>query len=576
MKAMLFTALLLTTVVSRAQRVQETTNGSWNNPNLSVENWNLRNWIIAGTTETGPTGLCPVFKFTDPALVPIGLPPLPTYRTVFATGKTLNDFTVNQNTGELILTGTDPISATGAPMNMYITVVNAPSGAVGASVQVVVPSPVSVSMIPHQIIYSQTSNQYVVVGTKITGMLTNTNFATIQKTGFMLIVNAAPPFAVVNLIETNTPSVAGGNDSDMLESVTEIPNYGYFAGGSANGFATPGEQNLMVMNANYAGVAGGSCIMDNTNSRSRVASVMHNPSTNQVIVLSNTSNFNNYELVKFNSIAVTPVFPAVRHTISCLPTASVANGFRLQQNTAGTQVIVGGYAWNPAAGPTLTPFQTTTNPGLGTFISAKIFPSANASPLTGYYNESGAPSFINTPDMLSYHANSNRTFLVNPSTNVGFDMLRSLPTGASPCETACQFTAASAQWPVAQNTVAFTNLTPTLPTLGASFASRSLMHTVLCSAAAAAPVENEITADQTMTVSLFPNPAHDQLEIYAEAQLTEATIYDLNGSAVLRSFNTENARGALLIDISALKPGVYVVLLKSKDGLVQRERFVKE
>jgi hypothetical protein len=576
MRTTLTAVLLLTATVCSAQpaRTRENTNGSWNLQNLSIETWEARQWIIAGTTEPNAAGqLCPTFKFTDQNLVTFIAPPLPTYRTQFGTSKVLMDFTIDQAGGRLIMTGTDPLNSTGAPLNMFVTVLNAPSGVVMASIQL---PTTGFSVIPHQVIYSPANNQIVVVGTKIAGGLTSTNFATAPKTGFMLILNAAT-LAIVNFIETNTPSAAGGNDSDMLESVTELPGTNsYFAGGSANGFLTATEQNMMVMNV-IGGVPAASCIIDNTNNRSAVASVMHNPATNQVIVMNNSSSFGTYELMRFNSVPATPVFPGVRHILNtCLPAGTITNGFRLQQNSTGAQVIIAGYAWNPASA-LLTPFQTTTNPNLGPFINAKIFQTNNTSPLTGYFNESGLPVFINTPDVMVYHKTSNRTFLVNPNTNFGFDMLRSIATGTLACEAGCQFTTVSAQWPSVMNSVAFTQSLPPLQNLNAALANRALNETVLCSSTPLAPISEEPEMERMQEdITLFPNPARDMLEIEAQIGIVEAVIYDLNGGKVLEAVNTQNEAGIRAIDISMLKSGVYMVTLKDSEGIVQRRKFVKE
>lgn len=573
MKTTLFMVLLLTYTVCSAQpaRVLENTLNSWNYQNLSVENWNARNMIISGTTDINPTTnrLCPVFKFTDPNLTPVA--PF-TYYTSFPDNAYLMDFTIDQNNGFIYLTGIIPATST-APMIMYVATINIPTGAPVPPLHIQI-APLSNSMIPHQIIHSPTANQLVIVGTEMTGTLSTTNFNTIPKNGFMLFLNAAT-FAVGTHIQTNTPSAT--NDSDMLESVTEIPGYGYFAGGSANGFVTPNEQNMMVMNATYAGVPGPSCVVDNTNFRSSASSVMHNPATNQVIVLGNNSSFGTYELIKFNAIPVTPIFPSVRHVLSCFPTGTTVNGFRLQQNAAGTQVIVGGYGWNPSSTVAqLIPFQTTTNPGLGAFISAKTFQSGNNSPLTGYFNESGTPVFINTPDMITYHPTSNRTFLVNPNTlNGGFDMLRSVPAGTLGCEAACQFSAISTQWPTA-NTVVYT--LPGTPALAYPpvMVNRGLQHSILCSSTPLAPFNEDPTLEAAPAVKLFPNPAKDHLEISAETAITEAVIYDLKGNKVLVAVNDERERGILRIDISMLKSGVYIIQLKDSEGTLRRERFVKE
>jgi hypothetical protein len=578
MKTTLVAVFLLTATVCSAQaRTRELTNASWNFQNLSVENWDIRQWIIAGTTEPNAAGmLSPIFKFTDQNLVPIPAPPLPTYRTQFNNSKVLMDFTVDQAGGRIIMTGTDPINSTGAPLNMYVTVISLPTGAILGSVQLPTSSS---SLIPHQVIFSQNNNQIVVVGTKIAGTLTNTNFATAPKTGFLMILDATT-LAMINFIETNTPSIAGGNDSDMLESVTEIPgaagSNNYFAGGSANGFANPAEQNMMVMNV-IGGVPFNSCIIDNTNSRSVVSSVMYTAATAQIITMSNNSAFGTYELMRFNSIPATPVFPSVRHILNtCMPAGTITNGFRLQQDATGNQVIVAGYAWNSASG-LLTPFQTTTNPGLAAPINAKIFQTNNTSPLTGYFNESGAPVFINTPDIMTYHRTSNRTFLVNPHTNFGFDMLRSVATSTLGCEAPCGFTTVSSQYPSLMNGVALTSSLPVLQPLPAAFVGRTIQDLMLCNSLPLAPISEEPEMERGEgVVTLFPNPARDVLEIEAEIGIVEAVIYDLNGGKVLEAVNTQNELGIRTIDISMLKAGVYVITLQDSRGVMERKKFVKE
>lgn len=577
MRTTLTAVLLLTSAVSLAQpaRTRELTNGSWNLQNLSIENWTNQNRIIAGTTDNNAGILTPTFKFVDPNLVPIVAAPLPTYRINFGVNKLLMDFTVEQGGGRIFMTGTDPINATGAPLNMYVTMFNSSTGAVGPSIQI----PMSgFSMIPHQIIYSAANNQVVVVGTKMAPGLSNTNFSILPKTGFILILNAAT-LAVVSLTETNTPSAAGGPDSDMLESVTELPNAGgYFAGGSANGIAIQTEQNMMVARVTPGGAPAGAFVVDNTTGRSVVSSVMYNAPTNRVIVLSNNSDFGTYELLGFNWGPMTPAFPAVRHVLNgCLPAGSITNGFRLQQNPAGNQVVVAGLAQVPGAA-LLTPFQTTTNPGLGAFINAKIFQSGNTSPLAGYYNEGGNPPYINTPDIMTYFQSPTgaapRTFLVNPNSNFGFDMLRSIPTGTLACETACQFTPIGSQYP-GGNSVTFTQSVPPTSPLPAGPVNRAIADQVLCSSTPLAPMdESELDATEG-SILLFPNPAKDVLEISADAVVSEAIVYDLNGSVVLEAGNDKES-GIRMIDISALKPGAYLITLRDAGGTLQRLKFVKE
>jgi hypothetical protein len=260
---------------------------------------------------------------------------------------------------------------------------------------------------------------------------------------------------------------------------------------------------------------------------------------------------------------------------TCLPAGTTTNGFRLQQNTGGSQIIVAGYAQIPGS-VTLTPFQTTTNPNLIPFVNAKIFQSANSSPLTGYFSESGNPPYINTPDIVVYHASSNRTFLVNPNTNFGFDMLRSVATATLACEAGCQFTTVSSAYPTGNN-IAFTQSIPVISSIATGFSARALAETILCSSTPLAPIEEETTLDATEgSIVLFPNPAKDILEIDAETAIEEIVVYDLNGAKVLEAVNEQNKAGIRMIDVNTLTPGAYLITLKDSNGNLQRLKFVKE
>jgi len=575
MRTPLLGVLLLTSTVCNAQaaRTSEGTNATWNFMDLSVETWDARKWTIAGTTEpnaAGQTG--PLFKFTTDFLVPQLPAPLPTYRYTYGTTqRVLMDFTVDQTAGHVIMTGMEDVGGVAAN-RMFITRFNAPNGAIIFSRDFSIPG---FNLIPHQIIYSTTNNQYVVVGTKYSGTMTSANFTMLPKTGFALIIDATT-LATVAFIETNTPSTST-SDHDMLETVTERPGagVGYFAGGSANGFgAGIAEQNMMVMNFSAAGAPGASCVVDNTTSRSAVSSVIFNPALGQIVSLNNSSSNATYELLRFNAATCAPTFPAVRHILnSCLPTGARPYGCRLQQASGGNQIIIGGNATVPTSA-VLVPFQTTTNPGLGAMINAKTFQTNNTSPLTGYFNE-GAGLYINTPDMMVYNGDPavNKTYLVNPNTGVGFDMLRSIHTGTLACEAGCQFTAASASY--ATSTVSFAVSTPLVSVIDPILAIHTPANTVLCSSVPLAPINDDIQEATDSPFKLFPNPATDKLEISSDNVVEEAIIYDLNGNRVLAATNEQHA-GIRIIDISMLKAGAYIITLKDSEGILQRAKFVKE
>lgn len=102
-----------------------------------------------------------------------------------------------------------------------------------------------------------------------------------------------------------------------------------------------------------------------------------------------------------------------------------------------------------------------------------------------------------------------------------------------------------------------------------------------CTSAASAPVAVVVTAARTAangpTLNVYPNPTPDgklQVELVGTPKAMELTVRNVLGKAV---FHRSAAAGAqlLMLDLSALPAGVYVLQGRSADGTTER-RFVRQ
>lgn len=70
---------------------------------------------------------------------------------------------------------------------------------------------------------------------------------------------------------------------------------------------------------------------------------------------------------------------------------------------------------------------------------------------------------------------------------------------------------------------------------------------------------------------IYPNPIKNQLFIKSERPIKQARIYSLSGTLLLQEEGVEN-----FIDVSSLKPGVFILEVTDQDGNVGRYKVVKE
>jgi len=562
MKTALLTVMLIVANLCLAQRQFTPTTGSWNFQNLSVETYGQR--VITGFSEINPaTGLItPTFKITNLA----GVPAVSFYLNFPGDAVYLMDFTINTTNQTIVLTGMTAAVSASTPHKLFVAEVTFGGILIQCNLEYLA-SGIN-SMIPHQIVHSPTTNQVVVVGTEVAGILSSANAFTIPKDGFILGLDANN-FNLILFTSSMTTPVSGTNDSDMLENIVEVPGTGYFISGSTNN--TANEQNLLTMGINYAGITTHSNIHDNTNFQLAGSSLLYSTSLGRVYVLCNNSIMHTFQIAYFNPITGGILSPFFSHVITSLPVGAGAdvNGFKLQQ-TQNLQILVSGYVSTPTGVlPTLiTPFQMLFNPPVNALVSGKLFGSGNNSPLVGYYSEVGNSVYINTPDISAYNQASGKNYIVNQNTiNGGYDLNISSISTISPCETAFKANPFSTTTLIV-GSAGYTSLPmvpgPYTPTI----TQRSLNQTVLCAASSL------ITANPTVT--LAPNPANEYITINSETGLENVIIYDLKGNIVQNLPVTETTREGLKLNISQLTSGLYIIVVTDTNGDLIRERFVKE
>jgi Secretion system C-terminal sorting domain len=562
MKKALFTLLVAASPVCfHAQRVFENTDISWEHPNLSVETF--KDFVFASFTDRNPgTGLLsPTVKVTD-----FAANPLASFYLDLGQDATLMDFVVRPASNTLLFTG----YLTNSPKELFVIETDFAGTMIQSNIHV---QASGYDQIPHQIIVSESAQQVLIVGTEIQGMLSASNYATIPKTGMILGLDLSNQ--AINLFSLESDSPSGGFfDSDMLESVTEVPGVGYFMTGSANEpFGS--EQNLYVMGIDYSGAVTHSDIWDNTNSRYAGSSVMYSPTYNVVYLLANNSVIHQYQVtycdpntgaILTNMFSYTPVGFPVGSGID-------VNGFRLQE-TIHNEIVIGGYitAWNTIYLPTkITPFHVTLDATLTTALDFQFYQSDNNWNSGDYFSMLGNSVYINTPDIIAYNDLHELTYMVNPNDFMkGYDLTVSHPTKKTGC-TKKNATNLLVRTPINVGPAS----TPFLPMYNLPLTEnpnpRLWKEKVLCK-----QKNLEITASGSVTGMLFPNPANDQLTVSLETGIRSLKLVDLNG-ALIQSVNLgADARTDWTLSVAALKSGVYVIETVDTEGTIVRERFVKE
>lgn len=77
----------------------------------------------------------------------------------------------------------------------------------------------------------------------------------------------------------------------------------------------------------------------------------------------------------------------------------------------------------------------------------------------------------------------------------------------------------------------------------------------------------------TPLINFYPNPVDDKLYVVVESEIDEIGVYDIYGRRQVTE--TLSHQGDFSIDVSNLKSGIYIVIIKTSSGIVTK-RFVKK
>jgi hypothetical protein len=83
-----------------------------------------------------------------------------------------------------------------------------------------------------------------------------------------------------------------------------------------------------------------------------------------------------------------------------------------------------------------------------------------------------------------------------------------------------------------------------------------------------ASTEEKIISPQETKISVYPNPTHDNVYVLLNTNNDEAVIqiFDMNGKMVSSSKQQINDKRNIPVNTSVLKPGTYIVAIKTKDA----------
>jgi len=568
-KALLFVGMLAASQLCSAQRIVEGTNASWEYPNHSVETY--RELVFTGCSERNPnTGfLSPMFKITF-----TGGGNFTSFNLDFQEHVYLMDFTIrapqNGQQPTIVLTGMQVDQ--GWPTRMYIAEVDFNGNFVNAAFYAI-----GNYLTPQQVIWSefQGKEQIVVVGTKADESPDVNPANMVSKKGFVMAIDPSDFLNLLFVHEMESANVPGGSDNDMLETICEMPGYGYFIGGSANN-PDADEQNLLALSIDYGGGVYDVLIYDNTDYQYAAASVAYAGTTADgtplVYVLANNSSSHTFEVATFDGLALplTPLFFRYDITNIVPPGQGIdVNGFKLEID-GNKRVVVSGYIASPSGvmSQLLTPFQMLLTPTLANYVQGKYYLSDNNSPLNAYFDESGSSVYINTPDISAYNPYSDLSHVVSAHSGVGYDTYSSSPSKVSKCEKGLKTKRVRFEVP----RVARPDYYRTEYERGHYYfptTQRHIHEEVLCPFAI-------VVNPSTGMATISPNPATTELAVNLDTEIRAITVSDMKGNVVLKTGAPERSTMEITLDISTLTPGVYLLDIVNDEGIVQREKFIKQ
>jgi hypothetical protein len=213
----------------------------------------------------------------------------------------------------------------------------------------------------------------------------------------------------------------------------------------------------------------------------------------------------------------------------------------------------------------ISPTATTTTVSI-LFLDASPNFSLGASSLVDYYRPNGTQIVSALPSTVNY---ANLTLSETGTTT--FDCVKSIPSSI----TVSGVLTLNLQTTTLPTTLPITAVLPgfTSKTLNASNITLVNGATKIITAGAfdSEPVLglNDLEFANN-TISLYPNPAQEVLNVSSANNITKIEVYDLLGKKVASNKNAKN------VNVAALGKGVYVVKVAQENGSVVAKRFIKQ
>lgn len=75
---------------------------------------------------------------------------------------------------------------------------------------------------------------------------------------------------------------------------------------------------------------------------------------------------------------------------------------------------------------------------------------------------------------------------------------------------------------------------------------------------------------------LFPNPTNGRLTVLGTNKATEMGVFDTKGKSVFRWFIVSNSDGEIVLDVSNIPSGLYILKIETREGYTYIQRFAKD
>jgi hypothetical protein len=108
------------------------------------------------------------------------------------------------------------------------------------------------------------------------------------------------------------------------------------------------------------------------------------------------------------------------------------------------------------------------------------------------------------------------------------------------------------------NSLSFAPISVATIDLNVAATNKTIVSSVYCNL-----INKQNIIPTAISVQLFPNPAVDQVKVETKEQLP-FTITSLSGETLIMSYTNR------LTDISRLRPGLYFIIIKAKQGFLKK------